>query len=126
LAHQDFPYAQVIAALELPHDPSRAQLCQVLFGFDESNDDVLTLPGLTLEGFPMPIPTMPYDLLVYAGVRGTGMWTRFNYDTALFTPATVAGWMHEFERILRAAAADPDARLAGVHRPAEGNAWTAT
>lgn len=41
------------------------------------------------------------------------MWTRFNYDTALFTADTVTGWIREFERTLRVAAADPDVRLAG-------------
>lgn len=104
LAHQEFRYAQVIAALDRPADPSRAQLCQVLFNFDESTGALLDLPGLTVESVPMAIPKMPYDLLVHAGMHAGGMWTRFNYDTGLFTEDTVAGWVREFGRTLRTAA----------------------
>jgi hypothetical protein len=102
----------------LPPDPSRAQLCQVLFNFDESSGDPLTLPGVTVAAFPMPIPKMPYDVLIYAGVDRAGLSSQFNYDTALFSEDSVAEKVHEFERILRVAVDDPTVRMPGPGRNA--------
>ena len=35
LDHQDVAFSRLTAALDIPHDPGRTQLCQALFDFDE-------------------------------------------------------------------------------------------
>lgn len=113
LMHQDMSLYGVVTALNLPADPGRAQLSEVLFLVDEPAADGLALPGITVEEFPLPVTKMPYDLMVYTGLNATGLWTTFHYDTALFTEETVAGKVRELAAVLDAAAADPGARLVG-------------
>jgi hypothetical protein len=113
LMHQDMSLAQVVAELDLPPDPSRAQLCQALFLYDEPAPGNLSVPGVQIEDFPLPLTKMPYDLLVHTGQDDEGLWSTFHYDTALFTEATVAGRVDELERVLRTAARTPDTRLGG-------------
>jgi hypothetical protein len=116
LMHQELSFVEVVAALEVPLDPGRAQLCQVLYLFDEPADNTLDLPGIGIEDFPLPVGKMPYDLMIHTGLGAAGLWTAFHYDTALFTPDTVATRVRELEQTLRAAAADPSARLVGRSR----------
>jgi hypothetical protein len=113
LMHQDMSLSGVVTALNVPPDPGRAQLSEVLFLVDEPAADGLALPGMTVEEFPLPLTKMPYDLMVYTGLNATGLWTTFHYDTALFTEETVAGKVRELAAVLDAAAADPGARLVG-------------
>lgn len=103
LMHQGMALADVVEALELPADPSRAQLCQALFLLDEPDSDGLALPGVTVEEFPLPLSKMPYDLMVYTGLNRAGLWTTFHYDSELFTGETVAGRVRELAAVLDAA-----------------------
>lgn len=109
LDHQDLAFSRLTAALGRPQDPGRVQLCPVLFDFDEHYETTeVDLPGLRIEGIPLGLPKIPYDLMVYAWPGPDGLWTRFIYDTALFDHETMAGMAAEYERILRAAVDDSE------------------
>lgn len=114
LIHQELPFHKIVEALDLPADPSRTQLCQVLFSLYEQEESEPELPGLSTMDFPLPMPRIPYDLMVYAQVDATGLSLRFHYDTGLFTEPTVRRMAADFERILRAAVANPGAPWRGA------------
>lgn len=117
LDHQDLPWGQVVALLDEPHDPGRAQGFQAMFLHDEVEvASRLTLPDLRVEEFPLGVPRVLHDLMVYAGPSPQGLSTKFVYDTALFTAETVTGLAHGYERLLRAAVDDPDTRLSALGR----------
>ncbi len=112
LDHQDLPWGEVVAAIEAPQDPGRAQVFQVML----LHDDVevasrLDLPGVRVEEFPLGIPRVLHDIMVYARPSGGGLQTRFVYDTALFSPELMAGLAHGYEELLHAAVMSPDSPL---------------
>jgi hypothetical protein len=111
--HQDLTFGRIVRTLGVTEDSSRVGLCQALFLFDEAptGGAGFSLPGLRIEGFPLAIPKIPYDLMVHAGLRPGGMWATFFYDTALYTRDTVAAHAEEFRRIVHAVTANPDIRL---------------
>lgn len=112
LDHQDLPFSRVVDELRLPHDPGRAQVFQVLFVLDEFEEDGgLDLPDLCVEDFALGVPKTLHDLMVYAWPSPDGLWTRFIYDTGLFAVDTMSAMVQEYERLLRAAVDNPDARL---------------
>lgn len=109
LDHQDLPWGQVVAALDEPAHPGRAQGFQAMFLHEEVEvASRLTLPGLVVEDFPLGIPKVLHDLMVYARPGPAGLQTTFVYDTGLLTHDTVAGLADGYERLLRAAVDDPD------------------
>ena len=108
LDHQDLPWGEVVATVEAPHEPGRAQIFQAMF----LHDDVqvasrLDLPGLAVQEFPLPIPRILHDIMVYARPTPGGLGIRFVYDTALFTAETITELAQGFETILREAAEEP-------------------
>lgn len=116
LEHQDLSFGQLVTSMGIPIQPNRAQVTQVLFLINEyQNSSELKLAGLAVEDFPLTIPGMPYDLMVCALPAEHGLTLRVFYDTALFTPDTVAGVIDEYDALLDFAMRHPDARLsAGV------------
>lgn len=110
--HQELPFAQVIEDQRLPYEPGRPQLFQVLFILDEFDPTGgATLPGLRIEEFPVAVPKTLHDLMVYVWSSPTGLTARFVFDSGLFTVKSVAAWAQDFEDLLWAATARPDARL---------------
>ncbi|WP_203912781.1 condensation domain-containing protein [Rhizocola hellebori] len=108
LDHQDLPWGEVVATVQAPHEPGRAQVFQAMF----LHDDVevasrLELAGLVVEEFPLPIPRILHDIMVYARPARGGLGIRFVYDTALFTPETMAALGRDFEALLREVAEEP-------------------
>ena len=112
LDHQDLSFGQLVAAMEVPVDHSRAQLCQVVFLINDFQDaDDLKLAGLTVSDFPLTIPGMPYDLMVCALPADDGMALRIFYDTGLFTESAIAAVTDEFDKLLRFAVDHPESQL---------------
>jgi hypothetical protein len=112
LEHQDFAFLRIRDALGLPHEPGRYQLGQAVLIFEEfAEADGLRLPGLRVESFPLTVPAMPYDLMVYAFPHAAGLAVRFFYDTALFSADSVAAMADTYLGLLRTAVAEPTARL---------------
>lgn len=111
LDHQDIPFGRIATALDLPPDPSRAQVFQAMFLLDELHAGGPDLPGLTVTEFPLAIPKILHDLMVFAWLGPQGLVTRFVYDSALFAEATMIRLAGEYEQLLCAAVAGPDARL---------------
>lgn len=119
LDHQDLPWGQVVAALDEPSDPGRAQGFQAMFLHEEVEvASRLTLPGLSVEDFPLGIPKVLHDLMVYARPGPQGLSTTFVYDTGLLTEPVVAGLADGYERLLRTVVDEPDIRLSELVKQA--------
>ena len=115
LEHQDLAFSKVVAAMGVPNDPSRAQLCQVVFLVNEFQDSGdLKLTGLTVADFPLTVPGMPYDLMICGVPADDGLALRTFYDTGLFTETSVSAALDEFDRILHFAATHPESHLSEV------------
>jgi non-ribosomal peptide synthetase component F len=115
LDHQDIAFSRLTSALGVPHDPGRTQLCQVLFDFDEHFESTeLDLPGLRVDGFPLGLPKIPYDLMVYGWLGQDGLWLRLIYDTALWQPTTIAELARDYEKVLRVAVDAPHTRISAL------------
>lgn len=112
LDHQELPWGQVVALLDEPADPGRAQGFQAMFLHDDVEPAArLVLPGLRVEGFPLGIPRVLHDLMVYAGPSPQGLSLKFVYDTGVLAEPTVTALAAAYERLLRAAVDDPGRRL---------------
>ncbi|HLX06675.1 MAG TPA: amino acid adenylation domain-containing protein, partial [Thermoanaerobaculia bacterium] len=141
-AHQDLPFDQVVAAVNPPRDRSRNPLFQVMVSFHDSPLPRLDLPGLATEQlvlqsngsakFDLNVTLIP-DAAEAPGLAAalqpaapapgrrqapgpgpgpagiTGCW---EYASDLFDRPTAERMLGHFRRLLAAAAAAPDRRLA--------------
>ncbi len=116
LAHQDLPFERLIEALQLERSSSHPPLVQVMFALQSSSTDregSLELPGLVLEplddaGFGSPAK---FDLSVSLIETPGGLAGAWEYDPALFDPATVARMAGALEALVAGVVERPEARL---------------
>ena len=117
LAHQEVPFAHVVAALGLPRDPSRMQAFGAIIVLHYAGGDD-PLPGLPAEPILAGSPQITHDVVLDCWRAASGLTLVLRYDAALFDASTIRAWAAELEDLLRAAVADPQTRLSGLGRPA--------
>ncbi|MBA3774792.1 MAG: amino acid adenylation domain-containing protein, partial [Ramlibacter sp.] len=100
--HQDLPFEQVVELAKPVRSMAHSALFQVMFSWQNNEQDTLELPGLQLQGVGTPTQIAKFDLsldLSEAGGRIAGV---LEYATALFDGATIERWAGYLENLLRA------------------------
>ncbi|HXS65860.1 MAG TPA: amino acid adenylation domain-containing protein [Streptosporangiaceae bacterium] len=112
-AHQDLPFAKIVAAARVPRDPSRAPLFQIALTYAERDETPVLAGGVrfALSDLIVGIPAAKFDLDFSIESRGHGLWIECSYKAALFDAGTIARLLVHLERLLRGAASNPKARL---------------
>ncbi|MER7756435.1 amino acid adenylation domain-containing protein [Kitasatospora sp. NPDC097643] len=120
-AHQEAPFDQLVKELKVERDPSRSALFQATFALNNladpaatDGDGVLSAGGLRIEPFASEVTYTQFDLALYMSETPDGLAGCFTYRTDLFLPATVERLAAGMELMLKAAAEDPDVRLADL------------
>lgn len=113
-AHQDVPFERLVEELQPERSLSRTPLFQVMFVLQNAPQADLRLPGLTVETLAAEIDSTKFDLSFSATESNGQLFCRLNYKTALFEAATPARMLANFEVLLRAAIANPEARAAAL------------
>ncbi len=106
-AHQELPFEQVVEALAPPRDPSRPPLVQVLVALHNAPSSNLRLPGLEVSTVDVATETAKFDLSLLLEERGSELVGELEYNSDLFTAATVARIRAAYLRLLDALIADP-------------------
>ncbi|MBQ6640285.1 MAG: non-ribosomal peptide synthetase, partial [Saccharopolyspora sp.] len=108
--HQDVPFERLVEALNPDRSMARHPLFQVALAFEEGAAEPPGFPGLEVEAEPVPTGTSRFDLTFALSRRGPGGELRggLEYSRELFDPDTAERIASRFERLLRAAARDPD------------------
>ncbi|MCC7330519.1 MAG: AMP-binding protein, partial [Gammaproteobacteria bacterium] len=113
-AHADVPFERLVEVLQLPRDPGRTPLFQVMFNLHNEPARPLELPGLEATRLALPRRTSKFDLGVSLVEHANGLGVTFEYDTDLFDAVTIGGLAAGYLRMLEALACDPDQRLGDV------------
>ncbi|MGW1835089.1 condensation domain-containing protein [Streptomyces sp. NPDC002067] len=133
LDHSDVTVDQLLGPLGVERDRGRAPLVEVGFGQNTAHDPALgplgalltadrdgarvPLGPLTLEAVALPRTGAVYDLAGVVTENGDALAVTWEYDTDLFTRATVAGLADRFTDLVDALLATPDAALGTVAPP---------
>jgi amino acid adenylation domain-containing protein len=103
--HQSYTYGTLIRKLGIKRDPTRLPLMEVQFNVERVGDG-LKFEGLEAEVEPNPKSAVNFDLFFNVIESSRGLTIDCDYNTTLFDEATIARWIHHFETLLLAAAAD--------------------
>jgi amino acid adenylation domain-containing protein len=108
--HQRLPFDRLVRSLDLPRDPSRNPLFQVLFAVYPSVQHV-DLHGLEVTRLHPDHGGAQVDLSLYVEDGDEAMRCIFEYNTALFDRATVDAVHARFEHLLRGIVEAPERRV---------------
>ncbi|MCP4659524.1 MAG: AMP-binding protein, partial [bacterium] len=111
-AHQNLPFERLVEELQPQRDLSTTPLFQVMFVLQNAPRETLDLPGLTLS----PVATQgagtaKFELTLSLVESAAGIVGGIEYQTDLFDPTTIERFLARFERLLRGAVDNPEARL---------------
>ncbi|MGW5223262.1 amino acid adenylation domain-containing protein, partial [Nocardia sp. NPDC004085] len=121
--HADLPFERLVEILNPARSQARHPLFQVMLSFQNTGQNSLELPGLTVSGVELPIDVAKFDLQLVlserdaetgAGSAPAGIAAELIYATDLFDPATMAEFGRRFGRLLKAVVAAPDRPIGDI------------
>jgi non-ribosomal peptide synthetase component F len=113
--HQEVPFQMLVRDIAPRRELGVHPLFQVLFSLRTLGGIDLSGSGVHGERVHLHNGTAKYDLSVEATVRDDGeidLWAEYRVER--FEAATVAGWLEEYEALLRAVATDPGRSIADL------------
>ncbi len=111
-ARQDVPFEKLVEEKQLARDMSYSPLFQVAFILQNTPNQRVSLPELTLTLLNAPQTTAKYDLTLSITQAVSGIRVAWEYSTALFDESTIVRFSAHFNRLLEQIAANPDLPLA--------------
>ncbi len=112
--NQDIPFDRLVATLKPERRPGRRQFFDLMFALQNAPLPEGDLPGLTVEAVPVVTDSAKFDMTVICQEMPDALDLQIEYSTDLYEVATVRRLAAGFEQVLRAACADPDARIAAM------------
>ncbi|HTI25432.1 MAG TPA: condensation domain-containing protein, partial [Kutzneria sp.] len=112
-AHQDVPFERLVEALNPTRSLAYHPLFQTMLAWQNNAVADVTLPGLTVEEEPFDTGTSRADLVFFVGDQG-GIRGTAEYNSDVFDRADVEAILARLRELLRAAVADPDARIGDI------------
>lgn len=113
LEHQLTPFQEIVRTADVARRPGVPPLVQVVVTVDNYPMELGELPGLTAILEQMPPQTSQFDLF-FRFLEGDRLRLDLQYDSALFTAATVERLVDAVARVLDAFLDEPDRSLGTV------------
>jgi amino acid adenylation domain-containing protein/non-ribosomal peptide synthase protein (TIGR01720 family) len=129
IAHQDYPFDQLVEQLQPERDLSRTPLFQVMFAVRNQGVEppVVDLGDVRARGVPLlDNEQARFDLSATVRDGGGAMHVEFEYSLDLFDAATIEAWLDLYLRVLDQAGAAPQRALAELVAPVDLAAWRAS
>ncbi|MCY7793574.1 condensation domain-containing protein, partial [Bacillus haynesii] len=104
LDHQDYPFEELIAKLDLPRDMSRNPLFNVMLTTEDPDKETLDLDGLTIKPYEISHAAAKFDLTLGAFEKDHEIGLQFEYATDLFQKQTIERWSGYLLNLLEAVA----------------------
>ncbi|HEX2268538.1 MAG TPA: amino acid adenylation domain-containing protein [Pyrinomonadaceae bacterium] len=113
-AHQDVPFEKLVEELRPERSLSRTPLFQVMFALQHGPREKLTLPCLTVRRLQLERLITHFDLMLGLEDSEEGIAGSFEYSTELFEHESIRRMMERYQRLLEAAVANPQLRIADI------------
>jgi amino acid adenylation domain-containing protein len=109
--HAELTFGSLIRRLSLLRDPRRTPLVDMTFNVDRVGAPT-QFAGLDVAPLPPPKSFVNFEIALNLVDDGHGVTVECAFNTALFDEETIRRWLGHYETLLRAIAADPEARIA--------------
>ncbi|MBV9787113.1 MAG: amino acid adenylation domain-containing protein [Chloroflexi bacterium] len=113
-AHQDLPFDQLVQALQPDRYLSRSPLFQALLALQNVVSQPFTLPDVTITPLPVETGSTKFELSLVLYDQGGMINGWLEYNTDLFSQATMQRLLAHLQILLERAVAAPDQPLAQI------------
>jgi non-ribosomal peptide synthetase component F len=113
-AHQDVPFEKLVEELQPERSLSHTPFFQVMFGLQNTPQEELQLPGLSLNPIEIRHEVAQFDLVLDLRETSGGIEGFFEYNTNVFERATIARIATHLSTLLEAIVAEPEQRLSNL------------
>ncbi|NJL19790.1 MAG: amino acid adenylation domain-containing protein [Leptolyngbyaceae cyanobacterium SM1_3_5] len=107
-SYQDLPFEKLVEALQPERSLSHTPLFQVMFALHNTPTPELNLPDLTIRGLDVDIITSKFDLTIAFRETESGLTGFVEYNTDLFTAATIDRLMGHYQQLLEEIVVNPE------------------
>lgn len=107
-AHQQLPFDMLVGLLQQERNASHSALFQVMLVLQNNEKGTVELPNVALRPMTQSKPFAMYDLSLIAEEDRHGLSLGWEYNTDLFSLATVQRMAAHFEALLQALLAQPE------------------
>ncbi len=111
-ANQDVPFERLVEELRPTRNPGMPPLVQVMFAFQNTPAREFHLPGVTATPIELPTQTAKFDLTLFAEEARGQLRLSAEYNTDLFTAATVSRGLRHLKVLLTGIVANPEQSIA--------------
>jgi amino acid adenylation domain-containing protein len=119
-AHADVPFERIVEALRPARGASHNPFFQIMIGYLVAPDSALALTGVKVAPVDAPHGDSMFDLLVQLEEARDGLVGTFTYSTDLYDEETVSRLSANFQHVIAAAVARPDAPLSSLSVMTDG------
>ncbi|MDQ1352342.1 MAG: hypothetical protein QG657_2648, partial [Acidobacteriota bacterium] len=113
-AQQDYPYDELVEALDTWRDMGRNPLFDTMLALQNMDTPTIEIPGLSLKPFDFKNNIARFDLtLIVSEIDDTLLFT-FEYCTRLFKQETIERFFEFFKKIIKIVSADPGIAIAKI------------
>lgn len=108
-AHQQMPFDMLVSALQPERNAGYSSLFQVMFVLQNNEKAEGKLPELSLKQMEHVKPFSMYDLSLIVDEGNNGLSLSWEYNTDIFSIATIERMSGHFDRLLRSLVTSPEA-----------------
>ncbi|MBD8499270.1 non-ribosomal peptide synthase/polyketide synthase [Paenibacillus arenosi] len=112
--HQDYPFEELVEALQVSRDLSRNPLFDTMFSLQKHESLDVTLEGLQWSKFDIEEKTAKFDLSLDIVEADNELVCKIEYATSLFRVETMVRLAGHYEQLLASILAQPGARISDL------------
>ncbi len=101
LENQAYQYETLVDELKVERDTSRNPLFDIVFSFENIEEDELKIPGLILKPFENEQTVAQFDIALIAYETDNNISLRFDYSTELYKVETIKKIIEYFKKIVK-------------------------
>ena len=112
--HQLLPFDRLVAALDLPRDPGRSPLFDVMVAYESAPADGPSRGDLDVAEIRLESGAAKFDLTLVFAAAGDGLDVEIEYNTDLFAPDRIERLAAHLIQVLQAIAGDEATPIDGL------------
>ncbi|MGZ4135154.1 MAG: non-ribosomal peptide synthetase, partial [Tumebacillaceae bacterium] len=113
--HQELPFEKLVEELQPERNTAHAPVFQVMFVLQNMPAEyTVELPGLTMSSLEAETGSAQFDMMLTLTERDDAVFGKWQFNTDLFTEATVQRMVTHFETLLGDILANPDKKLSDL------------